>query len=129
VWRVGSPASMPTAAGWTMIDAIQPKPNPFLELGHDGRPLYQLKLSLVLYLGYAPGPKRALKVYREYMRRFGSRIRFWQCTSPVGPPQAWDSRAQRRFETELLPRLHTADDWGYGFSDGRDVDYHLFMFH
>lgn len=103
--------------------------NPFLELDEAGKPLCQLKLSLVLYLDYAPGAKRARRVYDEYMASFGSHIRVFQSTSWLGPAQEWNRQAQSRFERELLPAIQSHNDWGYGFSDGREIDYHLFMFH
>lgn len=103
--------------------------NPFLELDEDGRVLYQLKLSLVLYLDYAPGPNRARRVFDHYMKAYGSRVRWFQSTSWLGPPEPWDTEGQSRVVNQGLPHLQKQDDWGYAFTDGKSVDGNLFMFH
>ena len=103
--------------------------NPFLELDGQGVPLLQLKQSLVLYLDYPPGPRRARAVYDAYMERFGSYIRVFQSTSWLGPPLEWSATARAEFEASHLPRLKSGVDWGYAFTDGCLVDHHLFMFH
>ncbi len=103
--------------------------NPFCELDADGEPIYRLKLSLVLYLDYAPGPKRARAVYDTYMARFGEHISVYQSTSWMGPPFKWNARSRMNFETRELPDIQKHADWGYAFSDGTLVDNHLFMFH
>lgn len=112
-----------------MTDFSAISQNPFLELGEDGKPLYQMKLGLVIYLDYAPGPKRAKRVYENYMERFGEHIHFFQSTSWLGPSHEWNQNTRAKFENQLLPDLQKYDDWGYGFSDGKNIDYHLFMFH
>jgi len=103
--------------------------NPFIELDENGKPIYQLKLSLVFYLDYPPGPKRARQIYDQYFARFGRHIRYFQSTSWLGPPQEWNSSTQVQFERQNIEDLQHHDDWGYGFSDGRSVDNNLFMFH
>jgi hypothetical protein len=112
-----------------MTDVTSADQNPFLELDEDGAPLYQLKLSLVVYLDYAPGPQRARRVYEGYLDRFEKHIKFYQSTSWLGPPYEWNLRRRARFERQQLLDLHKQDDWGYAFADGKSVDYHLFMFH
>ena len=102
--------------------------NPFLLLDDDGKPLCQLKLSLVLYLDYSPGPKRAKRVYDQYMDRFGTHIRVFQSTTP-GFPDDWNSQTRARFEGQQLPDLQKLNAWGYAFTDGKEIDYHMFMFH
>jgi hypothetical protein len=101
----------------------------FLMLDDDGRPLCQLKLSLILYLDYAPGPKRARRVLDLYMQRFGDRIRYYKATSDAGPYRLYDESGHRLVIQELIPSLQVANCWGLAFSDGRDVDGNLFMFH
>ena len=103
--------------------------NPFLEVDDAGRPSYQLKLSLVFYLDYAPGPKRARRVFDLYMHRFGSRIRIFKSTSSLGPAADWSVNTEEEFHSTYLPSLQKYNDWGYVFSDGNLYDNHLFMFH
>ena len=108
--------------------------NPFLlpDPEDPSRPLCQLKLSLVFYLDYPPGPNRARRVYDLYMARFGSFIREYKPTGgqwSMGPALPWDRATRADFETSELPTIQKIDRWGYGFASGAKVDSHLFMFH
>ena len=109
-------------------------PNPFLLPDPEGgpRPLCELKLSLVFYTDYPPGPNRARRVYDRYMARFGTFIREYKPTGgPLmhGPPLPWDGAARAEFEASELPTLQQVSRWGYGFASGQKADSHLFMFH
>ncbi len=83
----------------------------------------------MLYLDYAPGPKRARRIHDLYMAHYGTHIRWFQSTGSPGPQQPWNANARATFETSLLPQIQQKADWGYGFADGKTIDYHLFMFH
>lgn len=112
-----------------MTDIEHIKQDPFLERDSDGNALVQLKLSLVLYLDYAPGPKRARRVYDAYMGQFGKHVKVYQSTSWPGPPDEWNDTARKLFEDQLLPAIQRRNDWGYVFTDAKRIGNHLFMFH
>lgn len=112
-----------------MINPSASAQNPFVGKDQDGQVLYQLKFSLILYLDYPPGPKRARKIYDLYMAQFGQHIKYYRSTGNVGPAEKWDANAKNSFEHLQLPQLQKQSDWGYAFFDGNELDYYLFMFH
>ena len=103
--------------------------NPFCTPAPDGIPVLELKQGVVLYLEDPPGPVSARRVYDHYLARCGDRVRVYRSTSQAASLVRWDAAGRHRFETTELPAIRARNDWGYAFSDARNVDSWLFMFH
>ncbi len=117
-----------------VLESMRRGVDPFLATAVDDRdgvayPIHELKLGLVLYTDYPPGPKRAGAVFDMYTSRYPGLIQRYISTAPGSDVEPWKNDTERLFRTQLLPKLRRTVHWGYAFDDGQELDTRLFMFH
>ena len=59
----------------------------------------------------------------------GDRVRVYRPTTPAYLLTGWNRESRKKFEQLELPELRQREHWGYVFSDNKDADSWLFMFH
>ena len=84
---------------------------------------------MVLYLPEPPRLDTVKAVYEYYFSLCGDRIHLYRSTRGDDLPHEWNAEVRGQFEQEGLPELYKRRDWGYAFSDAKDLDSWLFAFH